>query len=239
MKCEQAQSGLQLDVDGELPARRQSALQRHLAECAACRETAEQFSQIRDAMRRLAVLPTEIQNPKSGMVQSQPRITPIVALAQVLARSRLAAGGGCCLPSSQLPCLEPCPKSKIQNRRWRPWMAAAAVLAIFAGSWWVAAMLRQERTGHIAAQDPPGNTPPALIAREDVAPVPNPSPVPRPDPRSLVQVQFDSSTEVIAVPKPTRNPNVTVLWVYPAVRTAEGRPSSSNDPKTDAKGAHT
>ncbi len=38
---------------------------------------------------------------------------------------------------------------------------------------------------------------------------------PAPDPRSLVDVTFESSPSVIALPLRTDSPNVTVIWIYP------------------------
>lgn len=43
---------------------------------------------------------------------------------------------------------------------------------------------------------------------------------PEPDPRSLVRVSFGKGSDVIGVPMKTANSNVTILWVYPAIRTA-------------------
>jgi hypothetical protein len=49
-------------------------------------------------------------------------------------------------------------------------------------------------------------------------------------PTASVQVTFPPSAEVIAVPRKTDNPRVTIIWLYPTVQTAhepEANPSGS------------
>jgi hypothetical protein len=41
------------------------------------------------------------------------------------------------------------------------------------------------------------------------------------DPRSLVRVTFQAPSDVIAVPHETDNPSVTIIWVYPTIKTAQ------------------
>jgi hypothetical protein len=64
---------------------------------------------------------------------------------------------------------------------------------------------------------------------ERLALVEQPAPLsqPAPDPRSLVHVTFPLSADVIAVPQPTDDPSVTVIWVYPTLKAA---PQSSPAP---------
>jgi hypothetical protein len=59
---------------------------------------------------------------------------------------------------------------------------------------------------------------------------PGPSPVltehPRPaealpDPRSLVQVTVENPSDVIAVPRRTDNPSVTIIWLYPTIKAGQ------------------
>jgi hypothetical protein len=45
--------------------------------------------------------------------------------------------------------------------------------------------------------------------------------VPARDPRSLVKVIFQPSSDVIAVPQKTENPSVTIIWVYPTIKTVQ------------------
>jgi len=56
---------------------------------------------------------------------------------------------------------------------------------------------------------------PVQSAIAEVAP--HPSQLAR-DPRSLVQVNFQPSSGVIAVPRKTENPSVTIIWVYPTIK---------------------
>lgn len=204
MNCRQAQAHLQLRLDGELSARRQSALQSHLAQCLACREAAKQFSLIREAMSGLSTASDVGTRPMSSL--------DIVAHRAI---------------------------------RWQPCAAAAAMLAIFVAGWWATAgglsPFRRDRGNTPASLSSAGRPNPGEMGTDPSSPKPEPrrdGDRPQPDPRSLVQVQFDSSAAVIAVPKPTRSPNVTILWVYPAIRTAAVPPSPSVVPESSVEGAH-
>ena len=53
---------------------------------------------------------------------------------------------------------------------------------------------------------------------------------PSPDRRSPVRVRFDPDSEVIAVPVETENPNVTIIWVYPTIKTAQASLHSVAEP---------
>jgi len=60
--------------------------------------------------------------------------------------------------------------------------------------------------------------------------VAEPSPVPpQADQHPRVQVVFPPSADVIAVPMETSRPNVTIIWVYPAIKTAETPPSKAEE----------
>lgn len=45
-----------------------------------------------------------------------------------------------------------------------------------------------------------------------------------------VQISFASDAKVIAVPVKTKNPGVTVVWVYPQLRVADAAPSEPSGP---------
>jgi hypothetical protein len=100
---------------------------------------------------------------------------------------------------------------------WRPALAAAAAaLVICAGTWLATSHLKIGAGLPL----PPNHDDTRALAPETRTPEPetrNPSP----DPRSLVRVRFEPASDVIAVPVETANPNVTIIWVYPTVRTAE------------------
>jgi ferric-dicitrate binding protein FerR (iron transport regulator) len=49
------------------------------------------------------------------------------------------------------------------------------------------------------------------------------------DPRSLVEVKFQPSSDVIAVPQKTGNPSVTIIWVYPTIKTVHESTSVPTD----------
>jgi anti-sigma factor RsiW len=117
--------------------------------------------------------------------------------------------------------------------RWRSFVAAAAVVALCVGGWWIATQLCRERAREMAVA-PQGTEHPSPLAAGKIVP---PSPAQPVDVRPLVRVDFDPASELIAVPKPTRNPNITVLWIYPAVRTAEAKPAPAIEP-AHSQGAH-
>ena len=57
-------------------------------------------------------------------------------------------------------------------------------------------------------------------AASSQAPMVDASPQPAPAPSSLVRVNFPPSARVIALPRESTHPNVTVFWVYPMIETA-------------------
>jgi hypothetical protein len=100
-------------------------------------------------------------------------------------------------------------------QRWRraAWvsgLAAALLVAAGVGVWLTRAPSLPERP-----VDPP-------VTRAAPAP---PEKVIRP----LVQVRVTSPDEVVAVPVPTRNPTVTILWLYPARRPAVPKLTNPSD----------
>lgn len=102
-----------------------------------------------------------------------------------------------------------------------PWwvgLAAAAVVALCVSGWFAASAVRTNtaKSPQLALNQPhPTSTAPETRTPETGTGAPEPGT--RPD----VRVTFAVSSDVIAVPRPTKNPNVTVIWVYPAVKTKQ------------------
>lgn len=95
---------------------------------------------------------------------------------------------------------------QVRRRRvvmWTTGLAAAGVLM-----------------GALAIWSHPQRGPREGAMHSPMAATPHQQSQPAPDPRSLVAVRFPSSSEVIAVPHKTDNPNVTIIWVYPTITTA-------------------
>jgi anti-sigma factor RsiW len=199
MNCELAQSELQLEWDGELPADRCEALQQHLAACVGCREVARQFALMRGAMSRLAFASDLPVSPVASL-----RMTP-------------------------LPMVRP--------RSWwfRP-MTAAAVLALCAIGGWRVVTLMHDRPVPMGVQVSPPPEQPLQLAGP-VSPPPAGLAAEQVDPRTLVRVEFEPADDVMVVQKPTKNPNVTVLFVYPVYKAADAKPRSAIEPRNDAEGA--
>jgi hypothetical protein len=114
------------------------------------------------------------------------------------------------------------PPAPDHSPRWRRFAAVAAVLALCIAGWQVSVSLRRHHSTGTARAVP--NLDP---------------PIPPASPRPIASVEFDPSADVIVVPKPTRNPNITVLWIYPAVRTAEAPRQPIIEPESNSQGAHT
>jgi anti-sigma factor RsiW len=106
--------------------------------------------------------------------------------------------------------------SRARRRRLVGWTGgiAAALLAGCFAIWW--------------------NRPPSAEERAPprVADAPTPSPLEVRAPAPQVRVRIVRPAEVIAVPRKTDNPAVTIIWVYPAVQTlAPGpTPAGSSQP---------
>jgi hypothetical protein len=99
---------------------------------------------------------------------------------------------------------------------WRRVWAAAAVLAVGVGLWLAMSLLNVKRPE--AMQVVRHETSPVSSPVEPVAVVTHDQ---QPDPRSLVFVEFEKPSDLIVIPVQTRNPNVTILRIYPAIKTAE------------------
>lgn len=65
--------------------------------------------------------------------------------------------------------------------------------------------------------------------RHPVAAVSPPPPEQTLDPRPLVQVTFQPSADVIAVPRKTDSPSVTIIWVYPTIKTTQESPPAPSE----------
>jgi anti-sigma factor RsiW len=151
------------------------------------------------------------------------------------AMSRLAIASDLhSLPAVPRPML---PLPMVRSRSWwfKP-MAVAAVLALCAvGGWRLVAMLHDRPVPTIVQVSPPREQPSQLAG-----PVIQPPAMPtaeQVDPRTLVRVEFEPADDVMVVQKPTRNPNVTVLFVYPVYKAADAKPRSAIEPSDNAEGA--
>jgi len=99
-----------------------------------------------------------------------------------------------------------------RRRRTVRWAGgvAAALLCGGLSVWWLQPPKLEEQ-------------PPQPLVVDAPAPAPSGPPPPRP-----VRVTFARPAEVIAVPRKTDNPAVTIIWVYPAVQTVPpGSPQPS------------
>jgi hypothetical protein len=96
---------------------------------------------------------------------------------------------------------------QVRRRRVAAWvsgLAAAALLVCAVGAW----LLPQREK-----EDEP--------VRHPLAVLPAPPREATRDPRSLVEVTFQPPSDVIAIPQKTDNPLVTIIWVYPTIKTVQ------------------
>jgi len=114
-------------------------------------------------------------------------------------------------PAPPLFLASPAPKS-----RWRAGVAVAAVVGLFIGVYMTASSLRTD------APDAP------VIAQNLIEPATPSIPIAA-NARPRVQVEFDPAEDVIAVPMPTDTPNVTIIWLYPAVKLARSVNTADSD----------
>ncbi len=113
----------------------------------------------------------------------------------------------------------PLPVAPRGRRIW----SAAAVVAAGIGIWMALSHLSvkpPEATQMVATDASPVASP--------VEPAVTATPEARPDPRTLVQVEFDDPDERIVIPVQTRNPNVTILRMYPVIKTAQASAKSQD-----------
>ena len=144
------------------------------------------------------------------------------AMSCLAATSATAPGGG---RLARLSKQESVPDSAYSPHHhstpWRRYAVIAAAVALCITGWRIAAQIHHGRVTHIAL----------------IPPAPNPPTAPAAPP--LVRIEFDPAADVIAIPKPSHNPNITVLWIYPAIRTAEAKPAPAIEPdSTNPQGAH-
>jgi anti-sigma factor RsiW len=101
---------------------------------------------------------------------------------------------------------------------WRGWFAAAAAIAIALTGWLM--MHQSVRTPHaiivVKRSDTNGQiiTPTSPNAAQAVAVAPV---------ADTVRVNFSQDSNVLAVPVQTRNPNITILRLYPKIQLASSR----------------
>lgn len=117
---------------------------------------------------------------------------------------------------------------------WRAGFAAAAVLALCAGAWLASGTLRTTavKPVQLALKTTPEPRPGVEAPLPDRETRNVATAAAEPKARPTVRVTFDPRSNVIAVPRPTKNPNVTIIWVYPAVKTAQGPKEQSLGPST-------
>jgi hypothetical protein len=84
---------------------------------------------------------------------------------------------------------------------WAGGLAAAAILMCAISALFVVQRVREDRSAQPDAVA-------QLPQQQESAP----------DPRPPVQVTFEPSCDVIAVPHKTDNPSVTIIWVFPTVK---------------------
>jgi hypothetical protein len=110
----------------------------------------------------------------------------------------------------------PHPRAIARGVPWRASLAAAAVIALCVGAWLAVGHLRT-KSPVVVANKPDKIGAPRPEARNPVPGTRNPEP----DLPSPVRVRFAPPSDVIAVPIKSRNPNVTIIWLYPTAKTAQ------------------
>ena len=103
---------------------------------------------------------------------------------------------------------------------WRTGLAVAATIALCVTVW------------RAVDWEPSARLQPTMIA--ETGPQPSVSePAPEVvDPRSQVEVTFDPNADLLTMPIETGNPNVTIIWVYPTIRTARATEDSTKESKS-------
>jgi hypothetical protein len=139
--------------------------------------------------------------------------------------SLLARANAACVPVP--PALIGRIEHRIRKRRrkaaaWAASLAAAGVLICAILAWYVV-----QRVPNARSVQPPV-----------VAQLPQPAALMRVrDPRPSVEVTFEPSSDVIAVPHRTDNPSVTIIWVYPTIKMDQGSsPEPSEFPSLERNG---
>lgn len=196
MNCKKVRHLIQLDLDGDLPPDRRTALDAHLAACEDCRGVRQQ-------------------------------------LGAVLTATRQSAG-----PEKADACAMDF--APYRSGSWRMGLAAAAAIALLVGGY--VAVRTAQSPGEPSAPPRIAEAPPAQprpcsdgaevspMAAGNQATSTDLRAATRPDAGSLVQVTFPEEEELIVVPIETQNPNVTIMWVYPTIRTAKAPVEPSDEP---------
>ncbi len=174
MKCTIARQYVHAELDGELTARQQVALDEHLHTCEACRAVRSQLMLIRSTMGRLAKA-------------SEPEGTPLAPIAFSPVRGSL----------------------RLTVPTWI-WAAAAVFVLCFGG--WLAKDLVQPTTVR-----------PDAVALKSDQPIEPPivAEVPQPALRERPTVAVEALPDTLVVPCESKNPRVTVFWLYKLTATAE------------------
>lgn len=137
------------------------------------------------------------------------------------ATSALAAAPA--LPVTLLPSVD------LRSRGRRPWFMAGGLAAAVVCSAVVWKLLVGGLGGlHSPTASPTGAIPQGAQPFEDPAATTQVQPP--------VQVRFSPGSKVVAVEKPSRSPNITILWVYPALTAADtttSHPSPSSSKGVD------
>jgi hypothetical protein len=210
MDCRVAHNLMQLELDGELAASEHEQLQAHCSECPACRERREQLGMVRGALRGLATMTAP---PAEG--------APLVFSPPTAPR-----------------------------RWWPALMATAAAIALLIGGY---VMLSPPRGPQHFASPLVRATAPSPSVTEKGLPSPHEKPslalrARNEDNSSRVRTEVPSHAlatrdaqvrranveiedpNVIAVPYRTRNPKVTIIWIYPKVELAATAADSGRQP---------
>ncbi|SRR6266849_3423367 len=87
---------------------------------------------------------------------------------------------------------------------WATGLAAASILIYFLTAWFL-----PQRAFKVEP------------VQSEIVAAPPQQPEATRDPRSLVEVTFQPPSDVIAVPQKTDNPSVTIIWVYPTIKTSQ------------------
>jgi hypothetical protein len=106
--------------------------------------------------------------------------------------------------------------------------ALAASLAAGVGLWLTfdriaAPAPREIVSRHAPVEDAPPEVQPAEAAERSA------TPDQAPDPRTHVHVRMSSESDSLVLPVQTKNPNVSIFWIYPAIKTAQA-PGQKHSP---------
>jgi predicted anti-sigma-YlaC factor YlaD len=193
MRCKTARYWIQLELDGELSQRQRARLRTHLAACPDCAGVRHQFTAIQASLQQISGTAAEPDYIRPVEFTRRRRVAPRAVLAAMAAA--LAAAIGLWFTVNHLAA--PAPSDEVV--RHAP-DAASGV----------------QPTKAVVQQASPGNLALAEAAAERSAALDQ-----TPEPRTRVHVRMSSEPDSIVLPVETKNPNVSIFWIYPAVRTAQ------------------